>query len=373
MVPPPILDPPDSSSRRERRRSNRSATRRRRVRRIALTVGFLVVVAVAWVAWGHTDTVGEVSFHPTTSRPVEDTADDAPGHHGPFDEPGGLITGPLGITAGATHRVVDNRLVIVGDSVMQAAAPLLPGALPTWSIIADTRVGRFLPEAIQVLQKRTSDLGDMVVLNLGNNYNGDQVAFAGEVEDAMRVLASVDHVIWLTVGVYQPEQAEVNAVLKAAVRRHSNLVLLDWDTVWQNSDGYTGADDLHLTPEGAEAYAEFVAKAVRRVARLADISPAPDPQKPEIITKGSVPTARSGSGSKGSSKGSTSKNGSGSSSSGTKRRRIASTTVPAGDGADQPATGGNQPADTSPPATAAPEPQPPATEPPATTPPAGGG
>jgi hypothetical protein len=192
------------------------------------------------------------------------------------------------------------------------------------------------------------------------------VAFAGQVEDTMRVLTAVDHVIWVTVGEYEEQQAEVNAVLRAALPRHRNLVLLDWNTVWEEHPAYTGSDGLHLTPEGAAAYAEFVAKGVRRVTRLADISPAPGVEKPQIFTKGSVPAS---TGSR------PTKRSSGSTSSGSTKRRRTTTTAPhrtsdPSDGQTNPSPSTptvEQPVETSPPAT-----QPPATQPPVSQPPSGG-
>ncbi len=298
MVPPPILDPSSQAASRAERRAARRRARRRRLRRAGYALGLVVLCTAAWVVMGHTDSLGEVALEPTTHEDdVPQPEVDEPDVSGRLDEPGGLITGPDGITRSDEQRVVSNRLVVVGDSVLQAAAPFLPEHLPAWSIVADTRVGRFLPEAIDVLRKRADQLGEVVVLNLGNNYHGDEVAFAAEVEEAMEVLAEVDHVIWLTVGEFEEEQAEVNAVLRAASEEHSNLVLLDWNTLWQNSDGWTGYDDLHLTPEGSEVYARVVARGVRRVTRIANIVPAPNPAEPEIVTKGSVPSSGSGSGS----------------------------------------------------------------------------
>jgi hypothetical protein len=262
---------------------------------------FVTVASVSWVAYSHTDRVGELEVEvrdatlDTTGPPTEVSEPTEP-----LDEPGGLITGPGGINAASSRKVVDNHLVLVGDSVLQAAAPLIPDVLPEWSIVADTRVGRFLPEATKVLQRRAADLGEVVVLNLGNNYNGDPVAFSAEVEEAMAELRQVDHVIWINAGVFEEEQREVNSVLRAALRRHRNLVLVDWNTIWdEHQRSYTGADDLHLTPKGAEAYASMVADAVNRVAHLANIEPAPGPEEPVITTKGSVPSSK-GSGTSGS-------------------------------------------------------------------------
>ncbi len=357
VVPPPILDPPPPPANRAERRAVRRRARRRRLRRIAYGLGLLVLCTAAWVVMGHTDSLGEVALAPTThDGDVPEPELDEPDASGRLDEPGGLITGPHGITRGDHQRVVSNRLVVVGDSVLQAAAPFLPEHLPAWSLVADTRVGRFLPEAIEVLRKRSDQLGEVVVLNLGNNYNGDEVAFAAEVEEAMTVLAEVDHVIWLTVGEYEPEQVEVNTVLRSAAEVHRNLVLLDWNTIWQNSDGWTGYDDLHLTPEGSEVYARFVARGVRKVTRLADVVPAPNPAEPEIVTKGSVPS--------GSGKGETSRRRNTATT--TPRRRVPRATAPPTTeppASEQPTDPGVVPGNGS-----GQDPQPPVTEPPAPPP-----
>src|SRR4029077_15161170 len=57
--------------------------------------------------------------------------------------PSGLMAKDPESDTPAIHSI-DNRVFVVGDSVMQGAAPYLGDLLEGWSIQADTRVGRFL-------------------------------------------------------------------------------------------------------------------------------------------------------------------------------------------------------------------------------------
>ncbi len=260
---------------------------------------FVATALVAWVMIGHFDHVGEVNSVTPGATPadtsVPDRNNDAAGAEdssAPLDEAGGLITGPHGLRTATTASVIDNRVFIVGDSVLQGAAPYVPDKLSTWSIIADTRVGRFLDEAIKVVKQRSSkDLGKIVVLNLGNNYGGDQVIFQAQVEEMLDLLSGVDHVLWVNMGEFEKVQREVNAVLRGELLTHPNLTLLDWDTLWKAEPNYTGNDHLHLTPDGADAYAALIAGGVTRVTAAAKETPAPYPKSAKLTTKGQIPVA----------------------------------------------------------------------------------
>ncbi len=181
--------------------------------------------------------------------------------------------------------------------------------MPEWSLLMDTKVGRFTTEGIKVARGWTSrgDVGQIAVVGLGNNFTPGAENIAGEIDDMMSVLADAEHVIWFTVAEYRPEQAEVNVALRAAVQRHPKLVLVDWDSWYQAERGFTGRDHLHLTPKGAEAYSSLVAAAVSKVTHAANEQPAAGATAPRTYTKGVIP-------------------GSGSATSG--RRRGTSTTVP---------------------------------------------
>lgn len=260
---------------------------------------FVATALVAWVVVGHFDHIGEATSATPRATPADtslparnDHAAGADNSSAPLDEAGGLITGPQGLRTATTASIIDNRVFLVGDSVLQGAAPYVPEKLSTWSIIADTRVGRFLDEAIKVVKQHSpKDLGKIVVLNLGNNYGGDQVIFQAQVEEMLNLLSGVDHVLWVNMGEFEKVQREVNDVLRRELLTHPNLTLLDWDTLWKAEPGYTGNDHLHLTPDGADAYAALIAEGVTRVAAAAKETPAPYPKSAKLTTKGQIPIA----------------------------------------------------------------------------------
>lgn len=261
----------------------------------ALSVGL-------WVGWSHFDRVADSTATDTPAAlGVLDSAMGAATAHphdqisatgttsGPLDEHGGLIT-PHGLILGTEPTTIDNRLLFIGDSVMQATAPTLPDLAPKWSVVVDTRVGRFLDEAITVLKKRAKqDLGQIVVLNLGNNYNGDQATFSSQVDEMMGELLNVRHVIWINSGEYEKKQQEVNATLLAAAQKFPKLVIADWNGLWEDHANYTGYDSLHLTPAGTTAYAQMMLTAIDRVTTAAKESPASGVNRAVVNSSGSIP------------------------------------------------------------------------------------
>lgn len=188
------------------------------------------------------------------------------------------------------RTVIDNRVFVLGDSVMQGATPLLDDELPDWSLTVDTKVGRFLDEGVKVLEKRHADLGDIAVILMGNNYNGDEAAFRSDLDAAMTALTGVRHVIFLTVTMYDDDRAEVNDALADLAAKHPTVTLVDWGA-WcdDNVKTFLVRDRLHLKPEGATALAQLVGESVTRVTRAAGERPAPGRKKPDVNTSGTIP------------------------------------------------------------------------------------
>jgi hypothetical protein len=259
---------------------------------------------------------------------------------------------------------------------MQAASTYLPDEMPEWSLTVDTKVGRFTDQGVDVTERwltRKKAVGEIAVVGLGNNYGGDEDAFATSIDEMMELLADVDHVIWFNVAEYREEQEEVNEQLRLATERHPDLVIVDWNTWYESEPDFTGADDLHLTPEGALAMASLLADAVTDVTAAANEVPRPGVDDPIMTTRGTMP---SGSGSKSSSsKSSSGSSGSSRSSSGSSgsskakpKAASAPTTMVAPapttntQTSQPPAEGNNSPATTSP-APAAPTPTTPVSTP----------
>src|SRR5215217_1657428 len=148
----------------------------------------------------------------------------------------------------------------IGDSVMKGAVGTLQQEIPTLGVI-DVQGSLQAPAAIGILrQRRAADqLGDVVVVHIGNNGPFS----AEEFDEMMQVLAGVHKVLVvnLTVphGVNDPIAVPNNAVLAEGVRRYPNTVLVDWRTVCAEHPEFVEWDGIHLTAQGAQAYADLIA------------------------------------------------------------------------------------------------------------------
>jgi lysophospholipase L1-like esterase len=144
----------------------------------------------------------------------------------------------------------------IGDSAMLGAVDALQQEIPNLVTI-DARGSRQAPEAIGVLWqlRATGELGDVVIVHIGNNG-----VFADEhFDEMMRALRGVRKVLIVTVTVPEGHSwVPNNEVLAAGVRRYPNeAVLVDWYSASVGHPEYFW-DGIHLTPQGAWAYADLI-------------------------------------------------------------------------------------------------------------------
>ncbi len=150
----------------------------------------------------------------------------------------------------------------MSDSVLLGAKDTLPEALPTWKVTLDGKESRFFKAGLDVLAVRRSEIGRVAVIQMGNNYGGDPVIFRNQIDQAMKILAGVQWVVFLTVFEYRAQQVEVNNELRAAAARHPNVRIADWNAFERAHPGHTSRDGLHLKPSGALLMAGFIASFV---------------------------------------------------------------------------------------------------------------
>jgi len=148
----------------------------------------------------------------------------------------------------------------IGDSVMKGAVGTLQQEIPTLGVI-DVQGSLQAPAAIGILRQRRAagQLGNVVVVHIGNNG-----PFSAEMfDEMMQVLADVDKVLVVNVtvppGVNDPIAVPNDAVLAEGVRRYPNTVLVDWRTVCAEHPEFVEWDGIHLTAQGAQAYADLIA------------------------------------------------------------------------------------------------------------------
>ena len=149
----------------------------------------------------------------------------------------------------------------IGDSVMIGAIEALEQEIPNLGLL-NAQGSRQPTAAIDLLQRwrAAGYLGDAVVINIGNNgpFTAEQF------DEMMGVLARVPKVliVSLTVppGVENPVALSNNAVLTDGVQRYSNSVLVDWHAASaEHPEYFSGDDNIHLSLQGAQAYAKLIA------------------------------------------------------------------------------------------------------------------
>src|SRR5918997_899458 len=156
-------------------------------------------------------------------------------------------------------RPPTGTVAAVGDSAMLGAVDALQRKVPNLNVI-DARGSRQAAEAIGVMQglRDSGQLGGVVVVHIGNNGY-----FAPEqFDEMMRVLPGVHKVLVVNVTVPDGKGwAPNNEVLAEGVRRYPDRALLvDWYAASAGHPEYFW-DGIHLTPQGARAYADLIAAA----------------------------------------------------------------------------------------------------------------
>jgi hypothetical protein len=168
----------------------------------------------------------------------------------------------------------DPTLFMVGDSVLEASYPTVQRMLPSWDVLADTRVSRRPEEGAAIVEERSDEIGDVAVVLLGHNY-GLGERFDEDFSRIMRELWRLERVVWVTVAEWSPGQDEVNELLRRAPELWPNVVIADWSALSAANPGYLSRDGVHLTPSGVLALSDLIARAV---------GPGPIPGVPGIVT-----------------------------------------------------------------------------------------
>jgi len=156
--------------------------------------------------------------------------------------------------------VAAGRVTAIGDSVMLGAASKLAASIA--GIEVDAAVGRQVAAAVALLRQRASagQLGEIVVLHVGNNG-----AFtAAQFDEIMAVAGPGRRVVFVNLSLPRSWEGPNNGVIAAGVSRHANASLVDWHAVSRGQPGIFASDSVHLTGDGAALYAQTLAAALGR-------------------------------------------------------------------------------------------------------------
>ena len=149
------------------------------------------------------------------------------------------------------------RITGIGDSVMLGSEGALRATFGDILQI-DAAVSRQFGDAVELagLLAAAGQLGERVVVHLGTNG----IIRPEQFDALMQALAAVPRVVVLNTNVPRPWEGPVNELLAAAVPTYPNAVLVDWKAISGAHPEWFIADGVHLTPDGANNYAQVIAQ-----------------------------------------------------------------------------------------------------------------
>jgi len=193
-----------------------------------------------------------VAAAPTGEMPAQDTSSQP--QPPPPPEAAPVEPQPEPASTAAPVEAAALRVTAIGDSVMLAAANDL--ALAISGIEIDAEVGRPVSVAIDILRacRSAGQLGDIVVIHIGNN----SPFTSGQFDEMMELLADVSRVVFVNLKVPRGWEGPNNTVLAEGVARYPNAALVDWHAACVDHPQFL-LDGVHLGSEGAQAYVQLMA------------------------------------------------------------------------------------------------------------------
>ncbi|MBK5223576.1 MAG: hypothetical protein JJE52_12050 [Acidimicrobiia bacterium] len=151
-----------------------------------------------------------------------------------------------------------NSVFVLGDSVFLGTTRAIPHALSDWVVTYDAVGSRRLAQGIDVLAARRGEIGEAVVIHLGNNYiERERDGYGSQIDEAMTVLHGVPRVVWVTVSEVSDSRREINAAIREAATRWPTMRVADWAPIIEWLP-HLAWDGMHLTPEGRREVAALI-------------------------------------------------------------------------------------------------------------------
>ncbi len=155
------------------------------------------------------------------------------------------------------------RVVAVGDSILQGAAPQIREAFASLGIeaVVDTEVSRSTLAGEDLVRMYSTFGADALVVLLGANDSADAATFGDRVSRVVAAAGDTPLLFWLSIPEVRDYYPSANAVLRESLGSRPGGTVLDWAGV-AAGPGVTAGDGLHLTPAGVPAMTGFVVSSV---------------------------------------------------------------------------------------------------------------
>ena len=173
-------------------------------------------------------------------------------------------SGPVAI-AEPPARAGEREVLLVGDSLADEIANLLPAALPGWRVRIDAEWGRPLAEGMRIL---ADDPAPPAILAI-SLFTNDDPRNVGALEAAVRATASRPGgcAVWATIvapAYAGTSHAGANRLLRRLARDPAlKLELADWARAVERDASLLSDDEVHASPAGYRARALMYARAIR--------------------------------------------------------------------------------------------------------------
>jgi hypothetical protein len=157
------------------------------------------------------------------------------------------------------------ELALIGDSLAQGIAPLLPGLLPEWRVTVDAARSRFLLEGIAIRETMRKPARRPVVLAFSlftNDHPSRAPELAYWARQSLAGLPDGSCVIWSTIvrpRVGGVSYAQANRLLEQAAVEERRLLVVPWARAVRDHPRWLRQDRVHATEEGYRARAEMYA------------------------------------------------------------------------------------------------------------------
>ena len=160
------------------------------------------------------------------------------------------------------------NLLLIGDSIAVDVTDDFYEMFP--NSVSDTKIGRITSLGKQVLDSYIDE----------KKWEGEGVIFAslsnspinGELEDIREKIGKDMPLFLTTVRIpHETFEEESNSKIKKFVEENDHTYLIDWYAASEGHDEYFDADDTHLLPAGAKAYAKCIKEAVLDVYKKENI------------------------------------------------------------------------------------------------------
>ena len=151
------------------------------------------------------------------------------------------------------------NLLLIGDSIAVDVTDDFYEMFP--NSVSDTKIGRITSLGKQVLDSYIDE----------KKWEGEGVIFAslsnspinGELEDIREKIGKDMPLFLTTVRIpHDTFEEESNSKIKKFVEENNHTYLIDWYAASEGHDEYFDADNTHLLPAGAKAYAKCIKEAV---------------------------------------------------------------------------------------------------------------